>query len=211
MNRGVFVTGTDTGVGKTVVCACLVRAWGADYWKPVQTGLDEEPGDTAVVQQLAGLPDERLHAPGYAFGPAVSPHLAADLAGLEITLERLALPMSPRPIVVEGAGGALVPLNGRALMIDLMRALGLPVIVVAADRLGAINHALLTLEALAARDLNVAGVILTGGPFADNAAAIECAGQTRLLARLPQADPIDRDLIERWASLAPRPADLAPA
>ena len=207
--RGVFVTGTDTGVGKTVVSACLVRAWGADYWKPVQTGLDEDEGDTATVAWLAELPAERLHPPAYAFGPAVSPHLAAERAGLEISLERLALPASVRPIVVEGAGGALVPLNGRAVMADLMVALGLPVIVAVADRLGAISQTLLTLEAIRARGLGVMGVVLTGGAFADNAEAIARFGRTRVLARLPHVQTIDASQVARWAAEAPELRRLA--
>jgi malonyl-CoA O-methyltransferase len=207
--RGVFVTGTDTGVGKTVASTCLVRAWDADYWKPVQTGLDEDEGDTAAVARIAGVSPERLHPPAFQFGPPVSPHLAAALEGVEISLDRLALPASPRPIVVEGAGGPLVPLNPRETMVDLMRALDLPVIVVAADRLGAINHTLLAIEALRARGLEVAGVILTGGPFADNAQAITSHGRTRVLARLPWAMQVDADAVSRWAPQLPRLEDLA--
>jgi malonyl-CoA O-methyltransferase len=208
---GVFVTGTDTGVGKTVVCACLVRAWDADYWKPVQTGLDEDESDTAMVARLAGAPAARLHRPAYEFGPPVSPHLAAAKAGMEIPLERLTLPVSSRPVVVEGAGGALVPLNQHALMADLMRALALPVIVVAADRLGAINHALLSIEALRARDIPVAGVILTGGPFADNADAIARHGGAPVLARLPWTEPVDAVAVEAWAAQIRGLETLAPA
>jgi malonyl-CoA O-methyltransferase len=198
--RGVFVTGTDTGVGKTVVSACLVRAWDADYWKPVQTGLDEDEGDTVVVDRLAQLLPQRTHPPAFSFGPAVSPHLAAEQLGTEISLDALCLPLSPRPIVVEGAGGALVPLNRRATMADFAAVLALPVIVVAADRLGAINHTLLTLEALHARGLGVRGVILTGGPFADNAEAIARHGHTQVLARLPLLERVDAAQVSRWAA-----------
>jgi len=200
---GVFVTGTDTGVGKTVASAVLVRAWGADYWKPVQTGLIEERGDTPTVAELAGLPQERLHPPRHAFAPPLSPHAAA--AGTPIALDDFALPASPRPIVVEGAGGALVPLNGGDLTIDLIARLGLPAVLVAADRLGAINHALLTLEALARRSLPVLGVILTGGPFADNAEAIARHGRARILARLPWAERLDAEVIATWAGQVPGP------
>ncbi len=198
--RGVFVTGVDTGVGKTVVSACLVRAWAADYWKPVQTGLAEDAGDTDTVARLASLPPERLHPPAHAFDPPVSPHLAADRAGTAIRLDDLQLPETDRPLVVEGAGGALVPLNGRETMLDLMARLDLPVVLVAADRLGAINHALLTLEALRSRGLEVLGVVLTGDPFADNAAAIEAHGGVRVLARLPHAQRIDARQLAAWAA-----------
>jgi malonyl-CoA O-methyltransferase len=201
--RGVFVTGTDTGVGKTVVGACLARAWDADYWKPIQTGLDEEEGDTAVVARLAGLAPERLHAPVYAFGPPVSPHLAAAEAGTSIEIGRLSLPASPRPIVVEGAGGALVPLNAHERMVDLMAALALPVVIAAADRLGAISHTLMTLESVRARGLKVLAVILTGGPFADNAEAIVRHGGVRILARLPWVEPIGPEQVAAWAKELP--------
>ena len=201
--RGVFVTGTDTGVGKTVVSACLAKAWGADYWKPVQTGLAEEAGDTAAVAGLAGLPLERLHPPVHEFDPPVSPHLAAEEAGVSIGLDGIELPASDRPIVVEGAGGALVPLNGDQTMLDLMARLDLPVVLVAANRLGAINQTLLTLGALRARGLEVLGMVLTGQPFGDNRAAIERHGRVRILAELPHADRIDAGQVAAWATLVP--------
>ena len=201
--RGVFVTGTDTGVGKTVVSACLARAWGADYWKPVQTGLAEDEGDTATVARLAALPPDRLHPPACAFKAPLSPHLAATREGGAIRLDGLNLPASNCPIVVEGAGGPLVPLNGRELMIDLMSRLALPVIVVAPNRLGAISQTLLTLEALRARGIVVLGVVLTGAPFADNRAAIEAHGHVRVLAELPWAETLHADQIGRWSALLP--------
>lgn len=200
---GVFVTGTDTGVGKTVVSACLAKAWGADYWKPVQTGLAEERGDTATVAELAGLDPGRLHPPRHAFAPPVSPHLAAAEAGARIAVDDFRLRPSERPVVVEGAGGALVPLNEDETMLDLMARLDLPVVLVAADRLGAINHTLLTLEALRARGLQVLGVVLTGGPFGDNRAAIERHGRVRILAQLPTADRVDAAQVAAWARLLP--------
>ena len=201
--RGVFVTGTDTGVGKTVVSACLTLAWGADYWKPVQTGLAQEAGDTATVAALTDLPPGRLHPPAHAFDPPVSPHLAAAEAGAALRLEDFSLPQSERPLVVEGAGGVLVPLNGVETMLDLMVRLDLPVVLVAADRLGAINQTLLTLAALRGRGLEVLGVVLTGEPFADNRAAIEVHGKVRILAQLPHADRIDPEQVAAWAAMLP--------
>ena len=202
-SRGVFVTGTDTGVGKTVVSACLTRAWDADYWKPVQTGLADDAGDTATVARLAGLTPDRLHPPRHALAAPLSPDAAAAREGLAIGLDDFALPSSARPIVVEGAGGPLVPLNDQDLTIDLMARLGLPVVLVAANRLGAIGHTLLALEALRARGLEVFGVVLTGTPFADNRHAIETHGRARILAVLPQADRIDAPQIAAWAALFP--------
>ena len=207
--RGVFVTGTDTGVGKTVVSACLARAWDADYWKPVQTGLAEDEGDTAAVSRLVGLPAERLHPPRHALAAPLSPDAAATREGVAVALEDFTLPVSTRPIVVEGAGGPLVPLNDQASMADLMVRLDLPVVLVAANRLGAINHALLALETLRARGLGVLGVVLTGLAFADNRAAIETHGKVRVLAELPQADVIDADQVADWSRLFPALDELA--
>ena len=207
--RGVFVTGTDTGVGKTVVSACLVRAWDADYWKPVQTGLADEPGDTPAVAALAAVGPERTHPPAYAFQAPLSPDAAARREGAEVSLDALALPESRRPVVVEGAGGALVPLNDRASMIDLMVRLDLPVVVAAPNRLGAINQTLLTLEALRARGLDVLGVVLIGPPFADNRAAIEARGGVRIIAELPWAQALGPDDIAGWAASMPPLAELA--
>lgn len=208
--RGVFVTGTDTGVGKTVVSAVLVKAWGADYWKPVQTGLAEEAGDTATVAALSGAGAGRLHDPAHTFDPPVSPHLAAEEAGAEISLADFQLPASNHPVVVEGAGGALVPLNGQQTMLDLMQRLDLPVVVVVADRLGTINQTLLTLQALRGRGLEVAGVVLTGRPFGDNRAAIERYGQVAILAELPFSDRIDARQVADWSALIPALHDCLP-
>ncbi len=185
---GVFVTGTDTGIGKTLVSACLVRAWEAVYWKPVQTGLAEEPGDTATVAALAGVPPERLLAPRHALRAPLSPQAAAALEGIAIALDDFAPPSPPapgrRPLVVEGAGGVLVPLSDRAMMIDLIAHLALPVVVVARSGLGTINHTLLTLAALRQRGVAVAGVVLNGQLNPANRQAIEHFGAVQVLAEL---------------------------
>ncbi len=207
--RGVFVTGTDTGVGKTVVSAVLARAWGADYWKPVQTGLADEAGDTAVVAELAGLDPDRLHPPAFAFAPPVSPHLAADEAGEEIALDAFVLPSTNRPLVVEGAGGPLVPLNARDTMADLIARLGLPAVVVAPSRLGAISQTLSAVQALRDKGVEVAGVVLVGPPFADNRAAIEIHGKVRVLAELPWAAALDAGEVARLARAIPPLEEVA--
>jgi len=197
--RGVFVTGTDTGVGKTLAAACLVRAWTAHYWKPVQTGLADEAGDSATVATLADVPPERLIPPRHALLAPLAPQAAAVREGVTIALDDFALPAAA-PLVVEGAGGVLVPLTADALMVDLMVRLGLPVVVVARTALGTINHTLLTLEALRARRLSVAGIILSGPPDAGNRAAIESFGAVRVLAELPQLPRIDAEAVARLAA-----------
>ncbi len=191
---GFFVTGTDTGVGKSVVSAWLLHRWEAAYWKPVQSGAGSgEESDTAFVRRLSGLPEERFHPPVYTLALPRSPHEAARKEGVEIRLERLQRPVDHRPLVVEGAGGILVPLNDQQTMLDLMAQLGLPVILVARTTLGTINHTLLSLACLRSRGLTVAGVILNGNPDPDNRQAIGHYGQVTILAELPLLQPLTRE------------------
>ena len=205
--RGVFVTGTDTGIGKTVVSACLVRAWSAEYWKPLQTGLDDDPGDAACVRRLAGLPDDRLHPPAAALRASLSPEDAARLEG--VAIPRIAALPQPSatggdpPLVVEGAGGVLVPVDSDTLMADLIARLGLPAILVARSTLGTINHTLLSLQALRRRGVRVAGVIMNGPASPGNRSAIERHGAVRVLAEILTQDRIDPGTVARLAALMP--------
>jgi malonyl-CoA O-methyltransferase len=203
MARGVFVTGTDTGVGKTVVSACLVRRWNADYWKPAQTGLAAEPGDSETVSALTGLPRDRVHRPRHELAAPRSVEAAAALQGARVELDDFTLPATQHPLVVEGAGGVLVPLNDRALMVDLMARLGLPVLLVARTVLGTINHSLLSLEALRARGLHVAGVVFVGTAEPDTASAIARHGQVPVIGTLPWMTSVSPEALADAASLLP--------
>lgn len=205
---GFFVTGTDTNTGKTVACAYLMRVLDADYWKPVQSGLDGET-DTETVRRLTGLPAERFHRSAYELRAPLSPHEAARRESIAISLDAFELPRTSRAIIVEGAGGVLVPLNGEALMIDLMAALGLPVILVARTTLGTINHTLLSLEALRTRRIAVAGVILSGEPNRANRMAIETYGKVGVLAELPMIAPLDAQTLGAFAKAHPLQTALA--
>lgn len=179
-----FVTGTDTGVGKTLVSAVLMSGLRAVYWKPVQSG---EPGDTEWVRQATRLPDCHFARETYRFRHALSPHAAAVREGVEIDLGAFQAPVADR-LIAEGAGGVLVPLNERHLMIGLMTRLGLPVLLVARSSLGTINHTLLSLEALRRRGLEVVGVVVNGPKDPDNEKAIAHFGQVRVLAAV---EPLD--------------------
>lgn len=207
--KGVFVTGTDTGIGKTVVAACLVRAWQAGYWKPVQTGTAQRDDDTSMVAALARVPPERLAAPAYALRAPLSPHAAAALEGARIDFDAIATPAVAHPLVVEGAGGLLVPLDDRHFMVDLVVKLALPVVLVTRSTLGTINHTLLSLEALRARGLAIAGVVMNGPPDAGNRAAIETYGRVRVLAELPPVEPLDAAAVARLAALIPPLREVA--
>jgi dethiobiotin synthase len=194
MTGQFFITGTDTGVGKTVLSALLCAALEASYWKPIQTGADED-SDSERVAQLAALPPTRIFQEAYRFAQPVSPHLAARWAGAQIELDKIQIPEDARnvPLIVEGAGGALVPLNEREFMVDLMRRLGLPVLIAARSSLGTINHTLLTLAGLRQANLTIAGVVMIGEPNAENREAIERYGRVRVVGEIPRLLEITRE------------------
>ena len=188
-----FITGTDTGVGKTVVSALLCAALDAIYWKPIQTGT-REGTDRATVMRLANLPRERTRPESYRFAPPVSPHLAAQRAGKRIELRRIKLPqiLTQDNLIAEGAGGPLVPINETLLTTDLMKHLKLPVLLVSRTSLGTINHTLLCVATLRAAKLDLRGVIMVGKPNRDNRNAIEHYGDIAVLGTLPFLAKINR-------------------
>jgi len=196
MSRSFFVTGTDTGVGKTVLSALLCAAFDAAYWKPIQTGSDEGT-DRQTVARLAQLSPEKLVPEAYCFRPPVSPHLAAERAGMEIQLEKIQLParVDAAGFIVEGAGGVLVPINGTQFMTDLMKHLGLPALLATRGSLGTINHTLLSLQALRSAGVAVAGVVMIGEENADNRRAIERYGKVRVAGTIPQLARLDRPVL----------------
>jgi dethiobiotin synthetase len=191
--NGFFVTGTDTGVGRTVLSALLVAALDGIYWKPVQTGSIEGT-DCDSVRLWAECEAERLLPERYRFEPPVSPHLAGRTAGIQIALDDFGLlaPVANHPHIVEGAGGAMVPLNEQDLMLDLMARFGLPVVVAARTTLGTINHTLLTLAALRSAHLNVRGVVPIGEKNVENRSAIEHYGKVRVIGHIPVLERIHR-------------------
>lgn len=195
--RGFAVTGTDTDVGKTVFAAGLAGFLDAYYWKPVQAGLADGT-DALTVAELSGLPPERVLAEAYRLTTPCSPHRAAEIDGIVIEDAPLALPdigPDPAPLVVEGAGGALVPLRDDLLVADQIARWGLPAIVVARTTLGTINHTLMTVEALRARGVAVHGVAFVGDSNADSEATICRIGQVQHLGRLPLLDPLTREAL----------------
>ena len=186
--RGFIVTGTDTDVGKTVFAAGLTAALGADYWKPVQAGLDGGT-DSERVARLA--PAARIHPEAYRLLTPCSPHEAARIDGVTIADEALALPETDATLVVEGAGGVLVPYREDLLAADLFARWGLPAILVARTQLGTISHSLLSLEALRARGIAIAGIAFIGEAEPVAEGAITRIGNCPHLGRLPMLDPLD--------------------
>ena len=186
----LVICGTDTDVGKTVVSALVVQGLGARYWKPVQSGTDDG-GDSGRVQRLLNLPPERLLSEAYRLQAPVSPHWSAERDGVLIDPDRLALPPGNDPLVVETAGGLLVPLRRDWLQIQQLERWQLPVLLVARSGLGTLNHTLLSLEALRRRGLAVLGLVLNGPPHADNPRTLEQLGGVPVLLELPPLDPLD--------------------
>lgn len=207
MLRGLFITGTDTGVGKTVVAAAIMHRYRATgnlrYWKPIQTGIEQDD-DSAAVRWLGACGNGEILAEGVRLARPLSPHLAARLSGRTIRIQELVrlAGAQPEPArwVVEGAGGALVPINSAEKMTDLMAALGLPAVVVARSTLGTINHTLLTLEALRNRSLRIAGVVMVGEKNAENRAAIEQFGDVSVLAEMPFFRELAPAALAKWAA-----------
>ncbi|MGC2235973.1 MAG: dethiobiotin synthase [Pyrinomonadaceae bacterium] len=201
--KGIFVTGTDTGIGKTIVSAALVCALrqkeSVCYWKPVQTGIEED-NDTETVGKLANCSAQEIFDKGFRLEKPLSPHLSARLANVEITIEKVLsfLEKDERFLIAEGAGGVLVPLNGSELMIDLIKALDLPVLIAARSGLGTINHTLLAIEALRARNLQIFGVIMNGERNEENRKAIEHFGNVRVLAQMPKFEKLDFETLNDW-------------
>jgi dethiobiotin synthetase len=191
MNRRIIVTGTDTGVGKTVFAAALAGALGGHYWKPIQAGLDTAT-DSATVMELSGLGAGRVLPEAYRLETPCSPHLAAERDGIEIDVGALAVPDVAGTLVIEGAGGALVPVTRHLLFADLFARWQCPVVLVARTSLGTINHSLLSIEALRSRGVPLLGIAFCGEPNEDSEATIAALGQVKRLGRLPHLHPLDR-------------------
>jgi dethiobiotin synthetase len=189
--QGFFVTGTDTDVGKTIVSAWLLSHLDACYWKPVQAGVEPE-ADSVTVRRLAEIDDERIFPEAYVLPEAIAPHEAARRAGIRIDMAKFEPPATQRLLVVEGAGGMLVPLSEEAYVIDLATELHLPVLIVARSTLGTINHTLLSIEALRRRGLPLAGVVVNGPETPHNRAAIERYGGVNVIAEIPWLPEVTR-------------------
>ena len=207
MARGIVVTGTDTGIGKTVFSAGLAGLLDGFYWKPVQSGLDEET-DSEVVARLSGLPAGRVLPEVYRLNTPLSPHRSAEIDGVAIEAAKLSLPDLPGPLIIEGAGGLMVPLNRQTRFIDVFGEWQLPVILCARTALGTINHTLLSIEALRARSMPLLGVAFIGDEMADTQRTIAEMGKVRVLGRLPRLDPLTPEALSAAMRAAFNAADF---
>ncbi len=188
----IVVTGTDTGVGKSVLSALLLLALDGGYWKPIQAGTEEETDSEAIVR-MTGLPIERIIPEAYRLAAPASPDQAAEREGVTIDLDTLNLPAGDRPLVVEGAGGVLVPVADGLTFADLFARWALPVVIAARSGLGTLNHTLLTLEALERRGVRAAGVVLIGDEHQANERSLGRYTDVPIVGRVRRLERLDRE------------------
>jgi dethiobiotin synthetase len=192
---GTFViTGTDTDIGKSVFAAALTAALDGSYWKPVQAGLAEGT-DSETVARLGGIDPARILPERFRLKIPASPHFSAAREGVTLDLEDFIVPQVDGPLIIEGAGGALVPVNPELLFADLFARWALPVIIVASTRLGTINHSLLTIEALRSRGVAIHGIAFIGSEVSDSEHIICEIGKVRRLGRLPMIDNLSKETL----------------
>jgi len=195
VTRPIVVTGTDTGIGKTVFAAALAGALDGYYWKPIQSGLADET-DSDAVRRLSGLAAERILPERHRLSTPASPHLAAEIDGVAIDAEGLDPPATPRPLVIEGAGGLLVPLTREVTYIDVFARWRAPLVLCARTTLGTINHTLLSIEAIRARGIPLLGVAFIGDENTPSEDIIAALGRTPRLGRLPPLAPLTEERLK---------------
>lgn len=199
MANKYFITGIGTNIGKTMVSAILTEALKADYWKPIQAG-NVESSDPMIVQNLITNTHTEIHPSSYSFEMPASPHFAAEKEGIEIDMNKIQIPVTKNHLVIEGAGGILVPINRKQLIVDLVQRLQTPAILVVQNYLGAINHTLLSIEALQKRNIPIEGIIYNGGTRMENIDYIENFTGIKTLGYVPELKIINKETILKEAA-----------
>ena len=193
-----FISAIDTDVGKTIVSAILVEALKADYWKPIQAG-NLEDSDTMTVQSLISNSTSQFYSETYRLNTPASPHYAAEIDGLQLEPHSIQLPKTSNQLIVEGAGGLFVPINDKALLIDLMQDLNIPVILVIKNYLGSINHSLSSIYALQQKNIPIKGLIFNGPSVASSEDYILQYSKLPLIAKIPELSAISKQTIREQA------------
>lgn len=193
MNQFIAIGGIHTGIGKTIVAAVLAEAIGADYWKPVQAGIEER--DTDTVSRLISNGPSRVHPEAVLLKHPMSPHAAARLESVEIEPKSFIWPRISRPLIIETAGGLLSPISERATMADFVTDFELPLILVIANYLGSINHTLMCLEVIRNRDIKLVGIIISGSRHEPSESFIEQYSGTRISAHIPLLSPVSQESV----------------
>nr|WP_298924079.1 dethiobiotin synthase [uncultured Allomuricauda sp.] len=192
----VFITGISTDVGKTIASAIVVEALQADYWKPVQAG-DLEYSDSHKVEELISNNKTKIHKNSYALNTPMSPHAAAEIDGITIEIDKIKEPNTENHLVIEGAGGLLVPLNDSDTVFDLIKP-DYKVIVVSRHYLGSINHSLLTIEKLQERNLKI-GIIFSGDKLPTTESIILKKTGVTFLGRINEEEVFDKEVVKKYA------------
>ena len=199
----IFITGIGTDVGKTIVSAVVVEALKADYWKPIQAG-ELEFSDSDKIRSLLTNSITKIHKNSFALTSAMSPHAAAALDDVYIQLNQIKLPKTSNHLVIEGAGGLLVPLNNKETVLDLIQP-DYKIIVVSRPYLGSINHTLLTIQVLQQKGFEIAGIIFSGVETISTEEIIEKLSKVPVLGRIDEEESMDRETVRQYANLL-RPA-----
>jgi dethiobiotin synthetase len=200
MRQNIFVTGIDTDIGKTISSSVLVEALEADYWKPVQCG-DLEKSDSMKVSQLVTNQTSTIHPETHRLKTPASPHLAAEREGLKISLEDFTLPQTNRTLIIEGAGGILVPLNQDNTIIELAKKFNAEVVLVTKNYLGSLNHTLLSIDYLKRNNLPIKGMIFNGKENNELETFLVKKTGVPILANIPWLDELTPEMVKEMASL----------
>jgi dethiobiotin synthetase len=193
-----FITGIGTDVGKTIASSILVEALEADYWKPIQSGATLD-SDTLMVRSLISNKKTIFHSESYCFDAPLSPHEAADIENIEIKLNDIKLPETKSTLIIEGAGGIMVPLNKKHTFIDLIKKFNIPVILVIKHYLGAINHSLLSIDVLTNNNIKIAGLIYNGTDDYGNEAIINEKSNIPVFGKIAYEETINNKVIKKYS------------
>ena len=196
MSTTYFITGIGTGIGKTIVSAIITEKLQADYWKPIQSG-DLDNSDSLKIESLISNTKTIIHSEGFKLTQPLSPHLSAKIDNIELQINYLHTPRTNNHLIIEGAGGLMVPLNDQELMIDYIQSLGVKVILVSQNYLGSINHSLLSIEALKSRGIEIAGIIFNGTSNTETERYIMQYSNVPLLGWIPELDKLDKESVKK--------------
>ena len=198
MSKNIFITGISTEVGKTLVSAIVTEALEADYWKPIQAG-ELDYSDADKVKELISNSVSKIHSNSYALQTPMSPHAAAEIDGIRIDLKKINRPETNNHLVIEGAGGLLVPLNDTDTILDIIES-NYTVIVVSRHYLGSINHTLMTIELLKQKGFDVA-VLFSGNENKSTETIIENMTGAKIIGRIEEEENINKEVVKKYASL----------
>jgi dethiobiotin synthetase len=198
--KRIFVTGIGTDVGKTVTSAILAEALHADYWKPVQTGSFFST-DADKIRKYVSNPKTVIHPESFILKQYMSPHAAAELEGQHISLDKINVPQTENNLIIEGAGGLMVPLNDREFFVDIITKIDAEVVLVIQNYLGSINHSILSIDALRSRKIPVLGIVFNGPPHKLSEDIILSYGGNRCLGRINKESVINKEVVSKYAAL----------